>query len=127
MMIRVQLVLRHFLRKLLSNPPLAHLLTNSRIELAHLTALSDSITLLLQRLSSLDRSSPSRRPDCKRFQCGTLWRTVCDQILSLSVVLLWVTVASRTLKMAVTGEMFQAPCLKDLREKNQAAGSDRTV
>lgn len=50
-----------------------------------------------------------------------------EQILSLSVVLLWITVASRTLKMAVTGEMFQAPCLKDLREKNQAAGSDRTV
>ena len=49
------------------------------------------------------------------------------QILSLSVVLLWITVATRTMRMAITGDMFQAPCLKDLREKSQAAGSDRRV
>lgn len=49
------------------------------------------------------------------------------QILSLLVVLLWSVVAARTLHMVVTGEMFFAPCLKDIREKQQAGGSDRRV
>lgn len=49
------------------------------------------------------------------------------QILSLSVVLLWTVVAVRTVLMAITGEMFFAPCLKDIREKGQAGGSDRRV
>ncbi|KAK0391113.1 hypothetical protein NLU13_0615 [Sarocladium strictum] len=52
---------------------------------------------------------------------------IACMILSLSVVLLWIAVASRTLRMAVSGEMFHAPCLKDLRDKDQAAGCDRTV
>lgn len=49
------------------------------------------------------------------------------QILSLSVLLLWIVVATRTVKLAITGEMFHAPCLKDLRDKSEAAGSDRRV
>ena len=49
------------------------------------------------------------------------------QILSLSVVLLWIVVAVRTILMVITGEMFYAPCLKDLREKEQVGGSDRRV
>lgn len=52
---------------------------------------------------------------------------VSTMIISLSVVLLWIVVATRTLKLVITGEMFHAPCLKDLRDKSQAAGSDRRV
>ncbi|CAM1511358.1 Fc.00g088710.m01.CDS01 [Cosmosporella sp. VM-42] len=52
---------------------------------------------------------------------------VSTMILSLSVVLLWCVVAIRTVMLVVTGEMFHAPCLKDLRDKDQAAGSDRRV
>ncbi|KAM0563581.1 hypothetical protein ACHAPJ_001305 [Fusarium lateritium] len=52
---------------------------------------------------------------------------VSTTMISLAVVLLWMVVATRTLKLVVTGEMFHAPCLKDLREKSQAAGSDRRV
>ncbi|KAM0374197.1 hypothetical protein HYE67_006294 [Fusarium culmorum] len=52
---------------------------------------------------------------------------IATMIISLAVVVLWVVVAARTLKLAITGEMFHAPCLKDLREKSQAAGSDRRV
>lgn len=48
-------------------------------------------------------------------------------MIALSVILLWVVVATRTAKLAITGEMFHAPCLKDLRDKSQAAGSDRRV
>lgn len=36
-------------------------------------------------------------------------------------------VAGRTLHLVFTGEMFFAPCLKDLREKEQAGGSDKKV
>ncbi|KAJ4270344.1 Plasma membrane sulfite pump involved in sulfite metabolism [Fusarium torreyae] len=52
---------------------------------------------------------------------------VSTTMISLAVVLLWMVVATRTLKLVITGEMFHAPCLKDLREKSQAAGSDRRV
>ncbi|KAF4449928.1 hypothetical protein F53441_6847 [Fusarium austroafricanum] len=52
---------------------------------------------------------------------------VSTAMISILVVLLWVFVATQTAKLAITGEMFHAPCLKDLREKSQAAGSDRRV
>ncbi|KAH7167539.1 voltage-dependent anion channel [Fusarium sp. MPI-SDFR-AT-0072] len=52
---------------------------------------------------------------------------VSTAMISLSVILLWIVVATRTAKLAITGEMFHAPCLKDLRDKSQAAGSDRRV
>ncbi|KAK5998415.1 Sulfite efflux pump SSU1 [Cladobotryum mycophilum] len=42
---------------------------------------------------------------------------VITMIISLSVVLLWIVVALRTVQLAITGEMFFAPCLKDLRTK----------
>ncbi|KAM0328078.1 hypothetical protein ACHAQA_005481 [Verticillium albo-atrum] len=48
-------------------------------------------------------------------------------VFSLAVCLLWFVVAVRTLRLAVTGEMFHAPCLKDLREKGQQGGGDRRV
>lgn len=44
-------------------------------------------------------------------------------IISLIVVLLWIVVSLRTIHRVVTGEMFVAPCLKDLKEK-QAPISD---
>lgn len=49
------------------------------------------------------------------------------KIFSLSVILLWLLVAVRTLLKARTGEIFVAPCLADLRPKSQQAGADRTV
>ena len=49
------------------------------------------------------------------------------QILSLSVVCLWIVVACRTMVLVVTGEMFFAPCLKDVRGKSQAGDGDRRV
>ncbi|PNY27301.1 Sulfite efflux pump SSU1 [Tolypocladium capitatum] len=52
---------------------------------------------------------------------------VATTIISLSVLLLWVMVAARTLLLVVTGEMFFAPCLKDLREKEQAGSCDKQV
>ena len=49
------------------------------------------------------------------------------QIISLSVLLLWIMVAARTVHLVYTGEMFFAPCLKDLRGKEQAGGCDKKV
>jgi hypothetical protein len=36
------------------------------------------------------------------------------QIFSVSVTLLWIIVACRTLKKLATGNILSAPCLKDL-------------
>ncbi|KAK4081862.1 hypothetical protein Purlil1_11549 [Purpureocillium lilacinum] len=52
---------------------------------------------------------------------------VSTMILSLAVVALWFMVSIRTMHLVVTGEMFFAPCLQDIREKEQAGGSDRRV
>ncbi|UNI21829.1 Plasma membrane sulfite pump involved in sulfite metabolism [Purpureocillium takamizusanense] len=52
---------------------------------------------------------------------------VSTMIISLAVVALWFMVAARTLHLVVTGDMFFAPCLQDIREKEQAAGGDRRV
>lgn len=49
------------------------------------------------------------------------------QILSLAVVCLWTVVACRTMMLVYTGEMFFAPCLKDVREKSRIGGCDRRV
>ncbi|KUI54815.1 Sulfite efflux pump SSU1 [Cytospora mali] len=52
---------------------------------------------------------------------------VLTMLFSISVILLWLLVAVRTLLRARTGEMFVAPCLGDLRPKTQQADGDRTV
>ena len=39
---------------------------------------------------------------------------VLGTIFSVAELLLWLVVASRTLYKAYTGEMFFAPCLKDI-------------
>ncbi|KAJ0296251.1 hypothetical protein COL516b_011781 [Colletotrichum fioriniae] len=49
------------------------------------------------------------------------------QIFSLSVCLLWLLVAVRTLHQAISGEIFFAPCLNDIRDKQAQAESDRRV
>lgn len=49
------------------------------------------------------------------------------QIISLSVVMLWTTVAIWTARRAITGEMFQAPCLKDLRTKEKPCDVPKEV
>ncbi|WYZ45214.1 hypothetical protein EsH8_VIII_000530 [Colletotrichum jinshuiense] len=50
---------------------------------------------------------------------------VMTMIFSLSVCLLWLLVAVRTFHQAISGDIFFAPCLKDLRDKQAQAGSDR--
>lgn len=40
-----------------------------------------------------------------------------SQIISLAVLLLWIMVASQTVKMAIKGDMFFAPCLKSLAQE----------
>ncbi|KAF6844462.1 c4-dicarboxylate transporter malic acid transport [Colletotrichum musicola] len=52
---------------------------------------------------------------------------VATMVFSISVCLLWLLVAVRTLHQAISGEIFFAPCLKDLRDKQSQAGSDRRV
>ncbi|QLI65943.1 Sulfite efflux pump SSU1 [Metarhizium brunneum] len=47
---------------------------------------------------------------------------VATTIISLSVLLLWMMVASRTLRLAVRGDLFFAPCLKELKEKEEREG-----
>ncbi|EGX92895.1 C4-dicarboxylate transporter/malic acid transport protein, putative [Cordyceps militaris CM01] len=47
---------------------------------------------------------------------------VATMIISLAVLLLWLMVGARTLLLAIRGDMFVAPCLKTLQEK-EAAGS----
>jgi len=46
---------------------------------------------------------------------------VLGTILSVAVTLLWIMVAVGTLKKAFTGEIFFAPCLKDLEGKEKQA------
>ena len=43
---------------------------------------------------------------------------VLGTAFSVTVTLLWIVVASGTLWKAFTGEMFFAPCLKDLAEED---------
>ncbi|KAF6820230.1 c4-dicarboxylate transporter malic acid transport [Colletotrichum sojae] len=52
---------------------------------------------------------------------------VATMVFSISVCLLWLLVAVRTLHQAISGEIFFAPCLRDLRDKQAQAGSDRRV
>lgn len=49
------------------------------------------------------------------------------QVITLIVLVLWVMVAGRTLQLAIKGDMFFAPCLKDIREKESSGDGDRRV
>ncbi|KAF3767760.1 putative C4-dicarboxylate transporter/malic acid transport protein [Cryphonectria parasitica EP155] len=60
-------------------------------------------------------------------ELDSLFFRVTTMIFSISVILLWLLVAARTLLKARTGEIFVAPCLADLRPKTQQADADRTV
>lgn len=57
----------------------------------------------------------------------SLFFRALTMVLSLSVCLLWLVVAVHTLRQALTGEIFHAPCLKDVRDKGRQADSDRRV
>ncbi|KJZ79299.1 hypothetical protein HIM_01450 [Hirsutella minnesotensis 3608] len=52
---------------------------------------------------------------------------VATMIISMAVLLLWLLVAARTMQLVLTGDIFFAPCLKDLREKESANGCDKNV
>ncbi|KAI1081333.1 voltage-dependent anion channel [Whalleya microplaca] len=52
---------------------------------------------------------------------------ILTMIFSCSVFALWLLVAVRTLRLALTGEMFFAPCLGDIRPKTSQADGDRTA
>ncbi|OAA68387.1 flavodoxin and radical sam domain containing protein [Niveomyces insectorum RCEF 264] len=51
---------------------------------------------------------------------------VLTEIFSASVLLLWIMVSSKTLFLAVKGDIFYAPCLNDL-PKDEVAEGKRTV
>ncbi|KAL6807883.1 voltage-dependent anion channel domain-containing protein [Trichoderma sp. SZMC 28013] len=64
---------------------------------------------------------------------NALWKNLGSEffkyatmIITLSVVLLWILVSLRTLQLVITGEMFFAPCLKDLREKEEPPTDSET-
>ncbi|KAJ4164665.1 hypothetical protein LMH87_006328 [Akanthomyces muscarius] len=48
---------------------------------------------------------------------------IATMIISLTVLLLWLMVGARTLQMAISGDMFVAPCLKTLQEQEVAPAS----
>jgi tellurite resistance protein TehA-like permease len=52
---------------------------------------------------------------------ATLSLTLVMKIISLTVVILWFVVAVGTLKKAITGEIFFAPCLGDLKKDTPVA------
>ncbi|KAL1877838.1 hypothetical protein VTK73DRAFT_8365 [Phialemonium thermophilum] len=52
---------------------------------------------------------------------------ILTMIFSMSVLLLWILVAVRTLKMAYTGEIFFAPCLADLRRKSEHSDGSKSA
>ncbi|KAL1901229.1 Plasma membrane sulfite pump involved in sulfite metabolism [Ceratocystis pirilliformis] len=56
---------------------------------------------------------------------STFMRMV-TMVLSLAVVALWTVVAIKTLWLAYTGEIFYAPCLKDLRNKQDRGEESKT-
>jgi hypothetical protein len=45
---------------------------------------------------------------------------ICVQVLAVSVILLWLVVATGTVKNVLYGNLFQAPCLREM-EKQAAA------
>ena len=45
----------------------------------------------------------------------------------MSVLLLWVVVAAKTVQLVVTGDLFLAPCLRELKAKEKQAGTDGTA
>jgi len=47
----------------------------------------------------------------------SLTRPLIFQILSIVVTLLWIVVVSATVRKAATGDLFFAPCLKDVEGK----------
>ncbi|CAK7217207.1 Plasma membrane sulfite pump involved in sulfite metabolism [Sporothrix bragantina] len=51
---------------------------------------------------------------------------VITMIFSGCVFCLWILVAVKTTIMVIHGDMFYAPCLRDLRPKEKQAGGDRT-
>jgi hypothetical protein len=46
-------------------------------------------------------------------------RLIIVKILSVCVVILWIVVSLGTLKGVVSGRIFHAPCLADLRPKKE--------
>ncbi|KAF5667854.1 malic acid transporter [Fusarium heterosporum] len=52
---------------------------------------------------------------------------VATMIVSLAVTFLWMVIATKTATVAISGELFHAPCLKDLQEKPQVRESGKVV
>ncbi|EPE09986.1 c4-dicarboxylate transporter malic acid transport [Ophiostoma piceae UAMH 11346] len=52
---------------------------------------------------------------------------VITMMFSACVFCLWILVAIKTATMVLHGDMFYAPCLRDLRPKEETAGGNRTV
>jgi hypothetical protein len=50
---------------------------------------------------------------------------ICVQVLAVSVILLWLVVATGTVKNVLYGNLFQAPCLREMEK--QAASMEIEV
>lgn len=49
------------------------------------------------------------------------------QIFSVAVVILWIVVAVRTVQHALTGEIFYAPCLENIKKRGVPEKDDDSV
>lgn len=63
MMVGIKLMLCNLIRPLGTNASLRHLFTDTRVELTHLRALSDLVSLVVEVLCSLHGTTSGRRPD----------------------------------------------------------------
>ena len=49
----------------------------------------------------------------------SLFFRVLGTIFAVCVIILWIVVAAGTVKGAISGELFYAPCLKNLKDKDK--------
>lgn len=68
MVIRVKLMLSHFIRVFFPNSSLRLQFTNAGIQLAQLRSLSNFVPFFMQILCSLDCSVPCGSPNCQRLK-----------------------------------------------------------
>ena len=72
----------------LANLPLTHLLTDTRVELAHLTALSYSVASFSKILRRFDGTFASAGPDTERFRGSRLRSPILNEVLAFSLAVL---------------------------------------
>jgi hypothetical protein len=48
-----------------------------------------------------------------------------NQVLAISVMLLWLVVATGTVKNILYGNLFEAPCLREIERRANAAAAEK--